>query len=61
MTTQSEVQSTAPHVLLNETSPIWRDPVEVLDVEDSKAFDFAYGFFANRRFRLVKAVQCKIP
>jgi hypothetical protein len=29
---------------VNETSSIWGDPVEVLDVEDSKVFDFSNGF-----------------
>ena len=46
-----------PHVVLNETSTVWRDSIDVIEAEDSKVYDFPCRFLANRRFRLIKAVQ----
>ena len=49
-----------PHVSLDEMPSVWGDPVDVLDVEDSKVFDFSDGFLTHRMFRLVEAVECKV-
>jgi hypothetical protein len=45
---------------VDETSSVWGDPVEVLDIEGSKVSDIPDRFLTDRGLRLVKAVERKI-
>ena len=50
MITQSELEPTISHVVLNKISSAWGDPVRVLDEEDSEVSDCSGFLLADRRF-----------